>query len=749
MDSVVELESSAIKDLGSLFEFTQVFLWDDNTFTEEILEVSSSHDNHECFTQHINFRQCITGSNLVPERSDLCLTEEMELTKQMNSMGLPMSFNTSKKRISTTKAKRKGDVAKSLYAYKENEEKLIDVFRVSSGEVASPVSILENAKNSSHSCSENVGDHHIISGDEGLYGTCSEIHKGVGEEVPSGMENSGIDDILRGSIILKGHMEVDGRSTNKGADYPPCCALHAPSDEGSLYCISKGTSSSVDKVEACMIHDTLPDSTLSMRDMEVDVNPINSNAENSPPDVLKGADLVNNQLVAHKGLEDPFVAYHDQGEQVLCIDISTKQPYSATSGVCFQSSAFADYHNKNSSSLADQHSENKSSKVNGDGDWRVCWDTCYMRNYFYNMKTQESTWDPPPGVEYAGFSENSGVEVSLCSFADSPEPVDSLYNEQTQLGSEEISRSDMEFGFLNSGIDQSDVYENLDMPEKGFSHDEVHKSCHLATVPSPVIDSFAALNEAVSEENGNTWTVATSKKKKKARRNRSQRKKFQQDTEELQLEEVSEACPADMMKYWCQRYSLFSRFDDGIKMDREGWFSVTPELLARYHAFRCGHGIVVDCFTGVGGNAIQLAKRSNVIAVDIDPQKIAHAQHNAAIYGVQDKIDFVVGDFFVLAPKLKVADVVFMSPPWGGPDYAKSQTYDIRTMLQPRDGFLLFNAAREIAPRLVMFLPRNVDLNQLAELSLSTHPPWSLQVEKNFLNGKLKAITAYFNHPSV
>ena len=73
-----------------------------------------------------------------------------------------------------------------------------------------------------------------------------------------------------------------------------------------------------------------------------------------------------------------------------------------------------------------------------------------------------------------------------------------------------------------------------------------------------------------------------------------------------------------------------------------------------------------------------------------------------------------------------------------------------------------------IASRVVMFLPRNIDLNQLADMSLSVDTPWavevspfllilcqtdfsyrchnglSLQVEKNFLNGKLKAITAYF-----
>ncbi|XP_024930719.3 uncharacterized protein LOC107419946 isoform X6 [Ziziphus jujuba] len=180
-------------------------------------------------------------------------------------------------------------------------------------------------------------------------------------------------------------------------------------------------------------------------------------------------------------------------------------------------------------------------------------------------------------------------------------------------------------------------------------------------------------------------------------------------------------------------------------MDEEGWFSVTPESIARHHAVRCSGGLIVDCFTGVGGNAIQFAQKSkHVIAIDIDPKKIEYAQHNAAIYGVNDQIDFIKGDFFVLAPKLK-ADTVFLSPPWGGPDYAKVEKYDMKTMLQPHDGYLLFHTAREIASRIVMFLPRNVDLNQLAELSLSVSPPWSLEVEKNFLNGKLKAITAYFD----
>lgn len=46
------------------------------------------------------------------------------------------------------------------------------------------------------------------------------------------------------------------------------------------------------------------------------------------------------------------------------------------------------------------------------------------------------------------------------------------------------------------------------------------------------------------------------------------------------------------------------------------------------------------------------------------------AKHNAAVYGVQDRIEFIVGDFVALADTLK-ADVVFLSPPWGGPQYSK------------------------------------------------------------------------------
>ena len=64
------------------------------------------------------------------------------------------------------------------------------------------------------------------------------------------------------------------------------------------------------------------------------------------------------------------------------------------------------------------------------------------------------------------------------------------------------------------------------------------------------------------------------------------------------------------------------------------------------------------------------------------------AKHNASLYGVEDRIQFIVGDYMQLASSLK-ADVVFLSPPWGGPDYLEADVFDIKTMIE-LDGYASF-----------------------------------------------------------
>ncbi|ONK69685.1 uncharacterized protein A4U43_C05F25670 [Asparagus officinalis] len=196
-------------------------------------------------------------------------------------------------------------------------------------------------------------------------------------------------------------------------------------------------------------------------------------------------------------------------------------------------------------------------------------------------------------------------------------------------------------------------------------------------------------------------------------------------------------------KYYLQRHTLFSKYDAGVQLDEEGWFSVTPEPIAARHAsLAADNSLVIDCFSGVGGNAIQFASRCHVIAIEIDAKRVELAVNNANIYGVEDYIDFVIGDFFQLAPRLK-GDIAFLAPPWGGPSYSKVLNFTL-DMLKPKHGYSIFQAAQSITPNIIMFLPRNMDLNEVEELSWLSSPPLNLKMEENQVKTRTKGITAYF-----
>lgn len=197
-------------------------------------------------------------------------------------------------------------------------------------------------------------------------------------------------------------------------------------------------------------------------------------------------------------------------------------------------------------------------------------------------------------------------------------------------------------------------------------------------------------------------------------------------------------------KYWAQRKRFFSRFDDGIRLDNEGWYSVTPEAIANHIANRVllaaaaiagkpqqQHGksmVVMDAFCGCGGNAIAFARRpevSLVIAIDCDRGKLEIAANNAAVYNVApEKIVFIHGNAADALRQYKdgklgigkkasgvscdvevaveidhgfkvggmdllpdCLDSIFLSPPWGGMDYEKSgkRNYHIETCIEVSD----------------------------------------------------------------
>lgn len=107
---------------------------------------------------------------------------------------------------------------------------------------------------------------------------------------------------------------------------------------------------------------------------------------------------------------------------------------------------------------------------------------------------------------------------------------------------------------------------------------------------------------------------------------------------------------------------------------------MTPECIANHTAKRCSGNIVIDGFCGAGGNTIEFAQEfSFVLGIELNPERARIAAHNASVYGVRHKVDIVIGDFMTISRSLR-ADLVYLSPPWGGPGYKNTEVFDLHQM---------------------------------------------------------------------
>ncbi|MCJ1254271.1 hypothetical protein MMC24_002085 [Lignoscripta atroalba] len=185
--------------------------------------------------------------------------------------------------------------------------------------------------------------------------------------------------------------------------------------------------------------------------------------------------------------------------------------------------------------------------------------------------------------------------------------------------------------------------------------------------------------------------------------------------------------PWDIQRYYHQRHSIFSKYDEGIWMTDDAWFGVTPEPVACKIAEHLAEGfpaekaILIDVFAGAGGNAIAFARSGRwkrVYAIEKDPKVLACAKHNAEVYGVHEKISWYEGDCFETIKKelaeLGEFSVIFASPPWGGPGYRSDSIFNLSSM-QPYTLTDILLPFQRFSNDIALYLPRTSDLRQLTE----------------------------------
>ncbi|KAH7679441.1 Noranthrone synthase protein [Dioscorea alata] len=654
-----EDETPAIRALGSLFKTSDYYLWDD-----AVVDTSVS-----CEGFADQYKNCCSNldakSQIGPITNEYATSEDLELAQEREALGLPLAFSTAKeKRNLTTRRKRHGaqTSGKSVSVSKDIENKVSEPFGINESKEAALTRVFHDRTNSNECILLKEGENDTI---------CFGIDvKHVGEVVCSDRELSSVSTVVLDKFEKQRFfVDVTDLRVNHNID-----------KELTLDGVELGKN-----IETLECH-------------------LSVGIDDCPEMIFEDA-----VLGLHLERESSNKGNENGCSEVSCISYTG----TCVETDCAETKYSKPFHNSPSCDLDEYRDQEcpDNSVCFEFGDWKVAWDTFYMRYYFYNRQTQESTWSPPEGLEFAfssGSTSNSN-DMTVCAAEDDNNlgcACDTLcYHgasscrtgklQESICDTEDLGHSSagVLFGLnetsLTSGFkDELDASQCMDKEENDTC--VKFQDVHDVLLQQALENSLSAQNEDgefhcpetfISMTDGETLIQsATMRRKKKLRKRQST----------LTMEGGVGDFPANVAKYWCQR-------------------------------------------------------SNHVIAIDIDSQRIDFAQHNAAIYGVSDKIDFINADFFQIAHCLK-GDSVFLSPPWGGPDYTKVQKYDMETMLKPQTGSFLFKIASKIAPKVVMFLPRNVDLNQLAELALSATPPWSLEVERNFLNGKLKTITAYFEN---
>jgi len=209
--------------------------------------------------------------------------------------------------------------------------------------------------------------------------------------------------------------------------------------------------------------------------------------------------------------------------------------------------------------------------------------------------------------------------------------------------------------------------------------------------------------------------------------------------------------PPHLQKYWFQRYKIWDKYDEGVWMTEDAWFGVTPEPIANKIAAHISESapkektVIIDAFAGVGGNAIALARSGRwerVFAIEKDPKTLKCAKHNAEIYGVANKIFWLAGDCFEAITRFagQKNTVIFASPPWGGTSYGEDDIFDL-TKMEPYNLDKLYKSFTKYSKELVLYLPRNSDLNQIAKYVPEGQ---KLEVAHYAIIGASKALCTYF-----
>ncbi|CEM02259.1 unnamed protein product [Vitrella brassicaformis CCMP3155] len=152
--------------------------------------------------------------------------------------------------------------------------------------------------------------------------------------------------------------------------------------------------------------------------------------------------------------------------------------------------------------------------------------------------------------------------------------------------------------------------------------------------------------------------------------------------------------------------------------------SIADTITAAITMYAAG-SIVLDAFSGVGGQSVSLAVAGlTVFACDINQTNVDHTMHNARVHGVAERLRMVCGDYFAriagLAAKWipigRKFGAIHVDMPWG-----KAYEEEIYPLHRMGDGTLsaydVLEAVAPLSDSFVFKCPRNVAIRDAVKLA--------------------------------
>lgn len=198
--------------------------------------------------------------------------------------------------------------------------------------------------------------------------------------------------------------------------------------------------------------------------------------------------------------------------------------------------------------------------------------------------------------------------------------------------------------------------------------------------------------------------------------------------------------------------NVFSLYEKGVKFNTENWEKVCPEKVARHIAQRSkleNYNLVLDAFSGIGGNTLQLAKEwPFVVSVDICEKQLNYLRHNAGVYAINDKIEYVLADFMKLNTQQIKPDLVFLNPP---AEVRSNEKFSLFSDIQP-DLIEILKKTFEMTKNFILLLPKNVDFQEIIEALYFSIPSnmeqKTVEIELIYINNSIEYVVVHYGDTS-